>query len=176
MKKSKFFLNCVLVFSISISVFLTSCEVGSNSKTVELSGGYISIEYPKECTVEDNGGESDNTTSFILDDKNFVIVAEEPIEGINEDSLDANLLKETICTYSEPVVSTGFEVESDEEINMGNNQGYKIVYNDGSFSIGYIFWFEKDVEPKKLYKMMFVHDNENKNTILDMIDSVELSL
>ncbi len=163
----------LLAFFILISIGLTSCNIGKGLHKYNFKD-YLTLKYPKDCVVDTKETNGNKTNSFVLNEENFVIISEEALKDIDPNSLTTQKLKEIAQIYAKPFLKQGFNLENEEAIKVGKNDAYKIMYNVDNYIVGYIFWFEKEKDPKMLYKIMFVYDEEHKDTVMQMIDSVEL--
>lgn len=184
--KFKIFTRYFLPLLILMSISLTSCSLtekfSNGFASTYFSKGlkkftyndYITMKYPKDCKLDNQETNGNTTNSFVLNEQNFVILSEEKLEGVDKNVLTFDKLNEIANVYADPFIKQGFNLDYSEQIKMGENDAYKIAYSTDNFTIGYIFWFEKENDPATLYKIMFVYDNEHKDTVMQMIESVEL--
>lgn len=171
MKKSKQFILMILVFTFSLIFLLTSCDSKASFTT---NDGYLSLKFPKNFLFGENSTDTSDTYSFALDEQNFIIISTEKMNDVDPTKLDVSILKQNAKVYSEPFVKQGFTMEYEETTNMGDNDAYKAVYADKEFTVGYIQWFETDATPVTLYKLMYVHNNENASTIESVVNSIKI--
>lgn len=173
MKLKKTITNYLLPMLVLMMIFITSCDIGRGMKEFTYDD-YLTMKYPKECKLDNKNDNGNNTNSFVLNEQNFVIMSEENISSVDKSALTNDKLKEIIKIYGSPFLEKGFQLVDEGIIKVGENDAYKVCYKADDFTVGYIFWFEKDNEPTTLYKIMFVYDEEHKDTVMQMIDSVEL--
>ncbi len=173
MKNKKKCFNFILGISLLILIGLTSCTIGKGLHKYNYKD-YLTIKYPRDCVLDSKESNGNKTNSFVLNEENFVIISEEQLQNVDQNTLTMDTLKGISKIYAEPFLKEGFQLDSEEEIKVGKNDAYRIIYNVENHTIGYIFWFQKDANPPTLYKIMFVYDAEHKDTVMQMIDSVEI--
>ncbi len=158
---------------LMLTLFLVSCTTSTQS--FETDDGYLSLKYPNEMSFAKDQSTQSEIYSFFYDDENFVILATEDVSSLDANLLNSQTLVNNAKIFSEPFTSQGFNLVSEENMTIGNNQAYKITYSDEAYTLVYIQWFETEELPEKLYKIMCVYDTDHKDEIEKVLDSIKIN-
>ncbi len=173
MTSKNLFFKRVISVCLMFTMFLVSCN--SNTQNFTTDDNYLSLKYSKEMSFAKDNKNGNDVYTFFYNNENFVIVASEDVSQVDPSLFNVQTLTNNAKIFAEPFMSQGFAQTSEENTTIGDNEAYKVSYSDGNFTLTYLQWFDTEKQPPSLYKVMYVYDNDHKDSIEKTVESIKIN-